>query len=114
MASELGAGTVDRQSSRVKSLSKRERRRRSSNPSRAGSFGSHVDSCADVVQLAGIDHIQAFLTHALKAGHDLIYGCLHYAMTPFVSREIKIEMLSHETIGEAGETIQWILNAVPK
>src|SRR6266576_1287996 len=64
--------------------------------------------------MSRINHIQTFCAHGLEAGHDVVYRSLHDALTPLVTGEIEIEMLAHETIRNAGEAVQRVLDTIAK
>src|SRR2546428_4295754 len=64
------------------------------------------------MQLRGIDHVQALFTDTLEAWQDFAYLGLHHTLAAFVSGEIKIEMLAHETVGHTSETIERVFDTV--
>src|SRR5438874_2153574 len=75
-------------------------------------FGARAYPGADMMQLGGIDHVQALFTDALEAWQDFAHRSVHDFFTAFVSGEIKIEMLAHEPIRHACKTIERILDSV--
>src|SRR5258707_9995946 len=67
------------------------------------SAGAHGG--AYLVQLAGVNQVQALLSHALKARQDLVNRRLHHALTSFVACEIEIKMLAHEAVRHPRKTV---------
>ena len=56
-------------------------------------FGAGAHPGADVMQLAGIDHVQALFTDTLEAWQNFSDLGLHHTLTAFISGEIKIEKI---------------------
>ena len=77
-------------------------------------LGSGIQTRTYVVQLAGVDQVQAFFSNALEARKDFINWRLHYPFTSLVAGEVEIQMLAHETIRHAGKAIERVFDAVAK
>ena len=67
-----------------------------------------------MVQLAGVNQVQAFVPNALEARQDFVDGRLHHALASLVSGEVEVQVLTHKTIRHAGEAVKRILDAVAK
>src|SRR5713226_7607767 len=76
------------------------------------SLGANIYWGSNVVQLAGIDQIQAFLAHVLEARQDFVYRSSHNSAAALVSGKVQVKVFAHKPIGHAGETIERILYAV--
>src|SRR6267142_1945901 len=65
-----------------------------------------------MMQLAGINHVQAPLADIVKRGQDLLIKRIHALAIPLVTREIQIHMLPNQAVGYARKTSEWIFNSI--
>src|SRR5204863_4752239 len=77
-------------------------------------FGGCSHARSELMKLGRVDHVQALIAHRLKSWKNFIDRRVHDAFAAFVTGEIQIEMLAHEPIRHAGESIERILDSVAK